>query len=88
LRPHLIQHPADILIMPVYVIMTYINAVIRIHTLVTMNRQGWITRWSKDRLAQQKTNAVIFQYVPYGVTVSIVAGLVVCVFMFNGIVVR
>src|SRR5919106_4114433 len=85
LLPHLVRHPGDFLIMPAYVIMTYINAVIRIHALVTLNRQGWITRWSKDRLARPKSNEMVFQYVPYGVTVSIVAGLVVCVFMFKGV---
>jgi hypothetical protein len=88
LLPHLIRHPADFLVMPAYVIMTYINAVIRIHSLVTLNRQGWITRWSKDRLAQQNNNAMIFQYVPYGVTAGIVAGLVVGVFMLKGVVIH
>jgi hyaluronan synthase len=88
LLPHLIRHPADILIMPAYVIMTYMNAVIRLHALVTLNRQGWITRWSKDRLAQDRATTMLFRYVPYGVTAGIVVGLVVCVFALKGIVVR
>ena len=55
--PHLEQHTSDLLIIPVYVITTYITALIKIYALLTLNEQGWITRWDSTRL--QKT-ALIF----------------------------
>lgn len=45
---HLRRYPKDILVMPAYVIMTYITAFIRIYALFSMNSQGWITRWGNE----------------------------------------
>ncbi|MDO8183493.1 MAG: glycosyltransferase [bacterium] len=52
--PHLRQRPSDLLILPAYVLSTYIIGVIKIYDLFTINEQGWITRWDKDRLAGRR----------------------------------
>lgn len=48
--PHLKNRPSDLLILPAYVLATYIIAVIKIYDFFTINKHGWITRWDKDRL--------------------------------------
>ncbi|MDP1883777.1 MAG: right-handed parallel beta-helix repeat-containing protein [Candidatus Moranbacteria bacterium] len=47
---HLKKYPDDILIMPHYVLFTFVSAVIKIYALLTVGQQGWITRWDDSRL--------------------------------------
>jgi hyaluronan synthase len=47
---HLKSHPRDIFIMPDYVLFTFVSALIKLYALLTVARQGWITRWHKSRL--------------------------------------
>lgn len=47
--PYLRRYPGDIFIMPVYIVVTYILAVIKIYAMFSLNSQGWITRWDKSR---------------------------------------
>ncbi len=68
---HLISHPTDILILPVYVGYCYVLAVIKIFTLLTVDEQGWITRWNKKRL--NKVN--IFKKIPSYLATTAVIGL-------------
>lgn len=51
---HLKHRPSDLFILPAYVLTTYIIAIIKIYDLFTINKQGWITRWNKDRLKDWK----------------------------------
>jgi len=48
---HLINNFSDIAVIPIYVVMTYAFAVVKIYALLTINKQGWITRWDKKRIA-------------------------------------
>ncbi|EKE19990.1 MAG: hypothetical protein ACD_8C00068G0008 [uncultured bacterium] len=48
--PHLKEKPADILILPAYVLMTFVMAIVKIYAFFTMDKQGWITRWDASRL--------------------------------------
>lgn len=41
---HLKRRPQDFSILPIYVAAVYLVAMIKIYALVTMNKQGWITR--------------------------------------------
>lgn len=48
--PHLKEKPFDVLILPVYVLMTFVMAVVKIYAFFTLDKQGWITRWDASRL--------------------------------------
>lgn len=50
LLPHLREVPRDTLIIPLYIILNYFEAVGKLYAFFTMDTQGWITRWSKIRL--------------------------------------
>ncbi|MFA5986571.1 MAG: glycosyltransferase [Parcubacteria group bacterium] len=69
---HLRKHPRDLLIMPIYIIYTYVIAVIKIYTLITVGEQSWITRWNKDRLNQL---GVIKKWLAYVATFGVVVML-------------
>lgn len=49
---HLRKYPRDILIMPHYVLFTFVSAIIKIYALITVGQQGWITRWDENRLVK------------------------------------
>ncbi len=59
LYSHLKAHPSDILILPFYILTTYLMAVLKIYAMVTIREQGWITRWDKNRL--QSGLSIIFR---------------------------
>ncbi len=50
LYPHLKRYPKDIVWLPVYIFVSYYLAILKLYSLVTLNSQGWITRWDKSRL--------------------------------------
>lgn len=50
--PHLRHRPSDLLILPAYVFVVYVMGIIKIYDFFTINKQGWITRWDKDRLGK------------------------------------
>ncbi len=50
LMPHLIIRPADIVLLPIFVLFTFASAVVNIFALFTLNTQGWLTRWDTSRL--------------------------------------
>lgn len=77
---HLTAHPKDILILPFYIAYNYFLAVVKIFTLLTVDEQGWITRWNKKRL--QRLN--FFKKIPpYMATVAIVIFLFFVSFQIN-----
>ncbi|MEX0650145.1 MAG: glycosyltransferase [Candidatus Andersenbacteria bacterium] len=80
---HLKHRPNDLFILPVYILSTYIMAVLKIYALFTVRRQGWITRWHKNRLK----SIAWFKAVPsYAGTAVAVALLVVAVASYEEIV--
>lgn len=48
--PHLRHRPSDLFILPAYVLTVYIMGVVKIYAFFTINKQGWLTRWDKNRL--------------------------------------
>lgn len=78
--PHLLAHPRDFLIMPAYIVYTYIIAVIKIFTLITVGEQSWITRWDKNRL--NKVHA-FKKWSAYGMTATIILALFSASFYIN-----
>lgn len=54
LAPHLRIRPQDIILLPTFVLFSFISAVLNVYALFTLNTQGWITRWDKSRLPQLK----------------------------------
>jgi len=48
--PHLKEKPRDVFILPTYVVLTYVIAVVKIYAFFTLDKQGWITRWDAGRL--------------------------------------
>lgn len=78
--PHLREKPADILIMPAYIIITLIVAIIKIYAVITIDKQGWITRWDKNRL---KKFAFLESLFTYAATFSIVFGIFFVVFYYK-----
>jgi len=76
LYPHLKHRPSDISILPFYIFTTYLMAVLKIYTMVTIRQQGWITRWDKSRLQAgvniNDTFRVLKPIVPYFATASII----------------
>lgn len=48
--PHLKTYPHDFVILPFYVIYSFLTGYIRLYSLATISHQGWITRWHKNRL--------------------------------------
>jgi len=66
---YLIRNPKDIAIIPLYTFYQYVLAVIKIYTLLTVDEQSWITRWSKNRIS----NSALFRKIPsYAATISII----------------
>jgi hyaluronan synthase len=78
--PYLKENPKDFTILPLYILMTFTTAIIRIYALVTVGRQGWITRWDKKRLTG---NSGFFHFAPYFITSCIIAGLFFAVYNYK-----
>lgn len=66
---HIVRHPADLVILPLYAGFCFFTAVIKIFTLLTVDEQSWITRWSKDRLQKR---GLLYRLAPLAATVGIV----------------
>lgn len=50
LFPHWVRRPQDVSLLPLFIIFSFVSAVIKIYALISLNNQGWITRWDKSRL--------------------------------------
>lgn len=68
LLPHLMRRPQDILVLPHYILYTYITAIIRLYALFTLNTQGWITRWDASRLMRSSFLRKVPAYAATGAT--------------------
>lgn len=71
LYPYFRENPSDITILPLYIITTFATAVIRIYALFTLDQQGWITRWDKNRLFQPAAYKKIFPQIATGAVMFI-----------------
>lgn len=78
--PHLRERPQDIFMLPVYVAMTYVESLIKLYALISIDEQGWITRWDKNRL-----NPINFlrKALSYAATLAIISGLFFLTFNFK-----
>jgi hyaluronan synthase len=52
LYPHFRRRPSDIGMLPLYLCVGYLMALLKIYALITIRKQGWITRWDKSRLGR------------------------------------
>lgn len=77
--PHLSREPRSLLILPFYIVFTYVIALIKIYALFTVWKQGWMTRWSKGRLA-----ATNFARLLYGRVAPITATALVVAILAQG----
>lgn len=62
LHAHLSQHLRDLILLPVYLAASYFMAVLKIYALMTIRRQGWITRWDTSRLGKLRRFASLPAY--------------------------
>lgn len=47
-------HPARIIYLPAYIVMSYVNAIIKVYALATLVEHGWATRWHKTRMQTKR----------------------------------
>lgn len=78
--PHLKEKPADVFILPAYVLMTFLMAVVKLYAFITLNEQGWITRWHKSRL---KSVHFLKKALSYAATAAVIFGLSFSVFSYE-----
>ncbi len=78
--PHLKVRPQDILLLPVFILYSFLTGILKIYAFFTLNTQGWITRWDKKRL-----NRIGFlKSVPsYAATAALLLLLVFAVFLYK-----
>ena len=81
--PHLLRQPRDIVLAPLYVVVNFATAVIRIYSLFTLNRQDWITRWGAERAPEPGT---LHLGLAKHATLVILAFLGMAVAFYNGYV--
>lgn len=73
LWPHIKRDWRHISILPSYVFFNYWSAVMRIYAFFTMNQQGWITRWNKNRMALLGPLRMLPAYAGTTLTIALVA---------------
>lgn len=74
--PVIKQRPYELFWIPLYMLVNFFIGVMKIYALVTMNRQGWMTRWHKSRLPQLRWLGLVPGYVATVVIVGLLGGLV------------
>ncbi len=77
LIPNLARHPANVLIVPVYIGTNFAMAIVRIYALLSLNRQDWLTRAA---LHQPGNPGLVLARVG---TLLIVAGLCAAVYFYR-----
>lgn len=71
-------HPARIIYLPAYIVMSYINAIIKIYALATLVEHSWATRWHKTRV---QTKRLVRRAATVG------SGVLVLGLFFSGIII-
>ncbi|HYY70842.1 MAG TPA: hypothetical protein VE595_00395, partial [Nitrososphaeraceae archaeon] len=74
--PHLKRHPKDIILLPVYVIINFMIAIIKLYALVTIRDQKWIR--SKNRKSVTST----FKKIKNFILTSEIIGALVFIIIF------
>lgn len=70
--PHLRRRRSSVMILPIYIVFTYICALIRIYAFFTMNHQSWVTRWDKSRVRRLSFVRSALSYAATGIMVIFV----------------
>jgi hyaluronan synthase len=81
ISPHLKRHPEDILILPLYVVITFLLGVAKLYALVTITEQRWI-RTSKERDIILNTNTQARKAKDIVLTGGILCSMVLLVLFF------
>jgi len=71
LLPYLRRRPYDLWIIPVYVLLGFVQAIIKMYALVTLNRQGWLTR-ERQSPARFRLTALVTSAASYLATLIMV----------------
>lgn len=50
--PHLKERPSDIFVLPAYIASSFFMAVVKLYALITIDKQGWMTRWDERRFVR------------------------------------
>jgi hyaluronan synthase len=80
LFPHLREKPEDIVILPLFILSTYWMAIVKVYALMTIDEQGWITRWDKTRLMR----AHLFRkMISFSTTSAIFFGMIFVVYNYE-----
>lgn len=83
--PHLRRKPTHITILPIFILFTFVSAIIKVYALFTLNTQGWITRWDVSRLPKFRLVRAIPSYLA---TVAVFGLLFVGVFTYRNQLIR
>lgn len=70
------RQPEEIWRLPLYVLINFLTGGMKIYALVTLNRQGWMTRWHQNRLPQLKWLELIPGYAALGIILVLLGVLV------------
>ncbi len=70
---HLWRRPQDIVILPSYILFSLFMGLVKIYSFVTLNTQGWITRWDSARAPRLRFVEHVFGY---AFSAAIVVGIV------------
>jgi hypothetical protein len=81
ISPHLKRHPEDVLILPLYVVITFLLGIAKLYALVTITEQRWI-RTSKERDNLLKTNTQARRAKDIVLTGGILCSMVLLVVFF------
>ncbi len=74
--PILRQRPQEFGRLPLYVLINFSIGIIKIYALVTLSRQGWMTRWHTSRLPQLKWLGLVPGYAVTVVIIGLLGALV------------
>lgn len=69
---HLRRRRSSVMILPIYIVFTYVFALIRIYAFFTMNHQSWVTRWDKTRVRHLGAVRAALSYAATGIMVIFV----------------
>jgi hypothetical protein len=81
ISPHLKRHPEDVLILPLYVVITFLLGIAKLYALVTITEQRWI-RTSKERDSILNTNTQARKARDIVLTGGILCSMVLLVLFF------
>lgn len=76
LFPHFKRRPQDIVILPIFIVFNFLTSIIKIYALITLNTQGWVTRWDKSRLPRLHFLSKLTSYSATFIVISALVGVV------------